>query len=136
MSLVDKILPVYRDEEAEVLDLIERHYATLEQTIHTGDQTPNDDALESVLPFIRVGRVGGAPRRGSEHTDRPVVDVDVFSMTRAEAKRIALEIQQLLMSAPRPIDACNVLMGPQRVPWVEGSPIRRMYASYHLALRR
>lgn len=136
MSLVDKILPPFRDEEAEVLRIIGEHFAGKGETIHKGDQTPNDDALEDVLPFVRVGRVGGAPNRGSSHTDRPVVDIDVLAATRAEAKRIANEIEQLLMSKPHPIDSCFVLMGPQRVPWVEGSTIRRMYASYHLALRR
>ncbi len=135
--LPDKILPVFRDEEAAVLDQIEAYYKTEKpRTIHTGDQTPGDDDLEDVLPFVRVGRTGGAPIRGSEHTDRPVIDVDVFAKTRAEAKMIAREIEQLLMASRHPIDDCNVLMSPQRVPWVEGVPIRRFYASYQLSLRR
>ena len=136
MSFVDKILPPFRDEEAEILRLIGEYFAAKGETIFKGDQTPNDDKIEDVLPFVRVGRVGGAPNRNAEHTDRPVVDIDVLAATRAEAKRIANEIEQLLMSTPHPIDTCFVLMGPQRVPWVEGSTIRRMYASYHLALRR
>jgi hypothetical protein len=60
----------------------------------------------------------------------------VFSSTRAEAKLMSNEILQLLLSAPHPIDNCNVLIGPQKLPWVEGIPIRRMFASYHLDLRR
>jgi len=133
--LVEGILPPFRDEEAVAMDAIERYFQLLGETVHLGDQTP-DEGLESRLPFIRVGRTGGAPIRGGEHTDRPVVDVDVLAGSRAEAKRIANLIEQLLMSTPHPIDHCNVLMGPQRIPWVEGSPIRRMYASYHLSLRR
>ena len=133
--LPDKILDVFQDEEAVLLAIIRAYYLSKGQTIFAGDQTPDRD-LESKLPFVRVGRVGGAPIRGSEHTDRPVIDIDVLAGTRADAKRIANEIEQLLMSRPKPIDDCNVLMGPQRVPWVEGVPIRRMYASYQLSLRR
>lgn len=133
----DKILPVFRDEEAVVLDQIEAYYRDENpRTVYTGDQTPNDDDLVDVLPFIRVGRVGGAARRGDEHTDRPVIDIDVMASTRAEAKAIAKEIEQLILARRHPIDTANVLMAAQRVPWVEGMPIRRFYASYQLALRR
>ena len=135
MLLPDRILPVYRDEELVVLEQIQAYFFSKGRTVYTGDQVP-DDNLESQLPFIRVGRTGGAPIQGAEHTDRPVVDVDVLAETRAEAKQIAKEIEQLLLSRPHPIDKANVLMSPQRVPWVEGIPIRRFYASYHLSLRR
>ncbi len=134
--LVEGILPPFRDEEAEVLTIIETYFAGLQRTVYTGDQTPEDTPLDEVLPFIRVGRVGGAPIRGSEHTDRPVIDIDVLASTRREAKEIGKLIEQLLLSAPHPIDDCNVLMSSQRVPWVEGSPVRRMYASYQLSFRR
>lgn len=134
--LPDRILPVFPDEEAIVLDQIEAYFASRGRLIHTGDQTPGDDDLADVLPFVRVGRTGGAPIRGSEHTDRPVIDIDVLAKTRAEAKAIAKEIEQLLMARQGKIDDCNVLMSAQRVPWVEGQPIRRFYASYQLSLRR
>lgn len=134
--LVDGILPIFRDEESEVLDLIEAYFAGKGRTVYTGLETP-DTALETRVPYIRVGRTGGAPVRGSEHTDRPVLDVDVITYDdRAGAKQIAKEIEQLLMSAPRPLDRVNVLMSPQKVPWVEGSKFRRYYASYQLSLRR
>ena len=135
MLLPDKILPVFRDEEAIVLDQIDAYFGW-EPGVHSGDQTPGDEALENALPFVRVGRVGGAPIRGSEHTDRPVIDIDVFASTRGEAKRIAKEIEQLLMARRKPLDDVNVLMSPQRVPWVEGVPIVRFYASYQASLRR
>jgi hypothetical protein len=134
--LVDGILPIFRDEESEVLDLIESYFAGKGRTVYTGLETP-DRALETTVPYIRVGRTGGAPVRGSEHTDRPVLDIDVITYDdRAGAKQIAKEIEQLLMSAPRPLDRVNVLMSPQKVPWVEGSKFRRYYASYQLSLRR
>ena len=65
-----------------------------------------------------------------------MIDIDVFASTRAEAKRIAKQIEQLLMARRAPLDDVNVLMSPQRVPWVEGIPITRFYASYHASLRR
>jgi hypothetical protein len=133
----DKILPPYRDVEAEVLDLIEAYFAGRGETVYTGDQTPADARLDKSLPFIRVGRTGGAPIRGDEHTDRAVVDIDVLAGRRSDALRISKLIEQLLMSRPKPIDDCNVLMSAQRVPWVEGvSTIVRMYASYQLSFRR
>jgi hypothetical protein len=133
--LYDGILPVFKDEEMEVINLVKAYYASRSKTVYTGIETPDED-LASKLPFIRIGRVGGAPARGAEHTDRPVIDVDVFASTRAEAKLMSNEILQFLLSSPHPIDNCNVLIGPQKLPWVEGIPIRRMFASYHLDLRR
>jgi hypothetical protein len=136
--LYDGILPIFRDEELEVINILKAYFAgkTVPETLHYGTETPSDEALEGVLPFVRIGRVGGAPARGAEHTDRPVIDVDVLAATRAAAKRISNEIEQLLISKPHPIDNCNVLIGPQKIPWVEGIPIRRYFASYHLDLRR
>ena len=124
----------FRDEEAVILNLIRDYFTSVGETVYTGDETP--DNLSERLPFVRAGRVGGAPRAGEEHTDRPVVDIDVYAATRADAKRIATTIEQFLLSAPHPIDHCNVLMSPQRVQWVQGQPIRRFYASYHFGLRR
>jgi hypothetical protein len=133
--LYEGILPVFRDEEMVVINLVKAYYLSKGKTVYTGIETP-DTGLETKLPFIRIGRVGGAPARGAEHTDRPVVDVDVFSSKRSEAKLMSNEILQLLISAPHPIDNCNVLIGPQKLPWVEGIPIVRLFASYHLDLRR
>lgn len=135
MPLYEGILPEYRDEEIVVLDQIDALFAW-EPGVHSGDQTPADEDLEKALPFVRAGRAGGAPIRGEEHTDRPVIDIDVFASTRAEAKSMANRIEQMMLAAQHPIDDVNVLMGPQRVPWVEGVPIVRMYASYQVSLRR
>lgn len=133
--LPDKLLPIYRDVEAIVLDQIDAHFEWTPGE-HSGDQTPADEDLEKALPFVRAGRTGGAPVRGDEHTDRPVIDIDCFARTRAEAIGMAKKIEQILMYRQKPIDDCNVLMSPQRVPWVEGQPIVRFYASYQLSLRR
>jgi len=135
MGLYEGMLPIFRDEETIVLNQIDELFGW-EEGEHSGDQTPADQDLDKVLPFVRVGRVGGAPIRGAEHTDRPVIDIDVFAKTRAEAKFMAQLIEQLMLSAKHPLDEVNILMSPQRVPWVDGSPIVRFYASYHASLRR
>jgi hypothetical protein len=126
----------FRDETQAVLNIIKAYFAAAgpqQRTIYTGDRTPT--TFEGKLPFIRADRVGGATR--DRVSDRPVVDVDVYASTRSDAKAIAQLVEQLLMSAPHPIDNCAVLMAPQRVEWAEGTgDIRRFYASYHLSLRR
>lgn len=132
----DGIMPPFRDEEAELFELIDKYLeAKWPDPVYSGDETP-DAGLDGKMPYVRLGRVGGATRPGAEHTDRPVVDVDVYASTRRDAKRIAQLIEQFLISCPHPIDSCTVLMAPQRVTWVEGVPVRRFYASYHLGLRR
>lgn len=136
MLIPDRILPIFRDAEAVVLDLIEAYFATSEYRVKVGDQTPADEDLQDAMPFVRVGRVGGAPIRGSEHTDRPVIDVDVFASTRRDARRLAALIEQLMLSAPHPLDEVNVLMSPQRLSWVDGIPVVRFYGSYQCSLRR
>lgn len=133
--LYEGMLPPFRDEESIVLDQIDALFGW-EPGVHSGDQTPADEDLEKALPFVRAGRTGGAPIRGSEHTDRPVIDIDCFAHTRAEAKDMAKRIEQMLLAAQHPLDDTNILMSPQRVPWVEGVPIVRFYASYQVSLRR
>lgn len=136
--LADKMLPAFRDTEAVILDLLDTWFnpAGYDPVVFMDTETYSGDRFNAAIPFIRVGRTGGAPRRGDEHTDAPVIDIDVLARTRGEAKDIADTIQQILVSTPYPIDTCNVLMSPQKVEWQEGSPLRRFYASYHLALRR
>jgi hypothetical protein len=136
MALAYPLQGSFRDEEAEVMRLVRAFLAGEGITATVVTETPDASTFNSVLPIVRLGRVGGAPQAGSAISDRPVVDVDVLSKTRAEAKRIAQRIEQFLRSCPHPIDSANVLMSPQKVEWQEGSYIRRMYASYHLSLRR
>lgn len=123
------------DEERIVMDLIEAWFNPpgYPVVVYTGTETIPGRDFEASLPFVRVGRVGGAPDGPDDH---PVVDIDVLSKTRAEAKDIANTIMALLESKPHPINEINVLMAPQKVNWIEGSPIRRFYASYHLTFRR
>ncbi len=134
MSLFDGVLPPYRDAELVVVRAIQAWFSVnYAAPVKVGTLTLPGERFESSLPFIRVGRVGGAP---IDNSDRPVIDVDVLAETRDQAYTIAQLVMQLMMSAPHPIDDCRVLMAPQRVEWVEGSTVRRFYASYQLGLRR
>ena len=130
-----RMRPNALDEERIVMDIIEKWFNEpgYAPVVYTGTETIAGRAFEASLPFVRVGRTGGAPDGPDDH---PVVDIDVLAMTRNEAKDIALTIMSLLETKPYPIDELNVLMAPQKVEWIEGSPIRRFYASYHLTLRR
>lgn len=141
--LFDGILPIFRDEEDEVMDLLESYFSDEllgNRSIAVGTETPDNlpAALVGVEAFVRIGRVGGASVRGDEHTDRPVVDVDVLGMRRRNAKDIAKMIEQFLHSKPHPIDSCSTLIAPQKVEWAEATEpgVKRYYASYHLNLRR
>lgn len=136
--LYDGILPIFRDEEDELLPLIRDYFATLDLTIALGTETPDDlpAALAGVDVFVRIGRVGGATQ--DNISDRPVVDVDTLGLVRRKTKDAARLIEQFLISKPHPIDSCNVLIGPQKVEWAEATEpnVKRYYASYHLNLRR
>jgi len=133
--LYDGMLPPFRDVEDEVLDLLEAFFNPegYDRVVYMDTETYEGERFHQSLPFIRVGRTGGPSR---QHSDAPVVDIDVLAMTRREARDIAVTVMSLLESTPHPIDTCSVLMAPQKVKWQEGSPVRRFYASYHLALRR
>jgi hypothetical protein len=134
--LYDGILPIFRDEEDEVLDLLEAHFDGRDLVF--GTETPDNlpEVLAGADAFVRIGRVGGATQ--DNVSDRPVVDVDVLGITRRKAKDTAKEIEQFLVSKPHPIDSCNVLIAPQKVEWAEQTErnVKRYFASYHLNLRR
>ncbi len=49
-------------------------------------------SLESVLPVVQVTRIGGSTRYASL-LDRPRIDIDVFTSSRATARTAALKIQ-------------------------------------------
>lgn len=138
--LYDGILPIFRDEEDEVLLLLQTYFADpdIDLTIALGTETPDDlpAVLAGVDAFVRIGRVGGATQ--DSVSDRPVIDVDVLGVVRRKTKDTAKMVEQFLASKPHPIDSCNVLIAPQKVEWAEQTErnVKRYFASYHLNLRR
>lgn len=83
---------------------------------------------------------GNADRFESE----PVVDVDVFALTRAKAKSVAAAIMLLFVRYPETvqvagghftIDRASCLRSPVKLPW-DDDTIKRQSATYQLSVRR
>lgn len=100
---------------------------------HCDTETP-DDLLER-LPFLRCRKVDGDRDR---LFDRPIVEIDVFGLTRAVAQPLSEVVFEFLLRVPSPSQAidrtyCNP--SPRELPWGDGR-IRRWSATYAFDLRR
>lgn len=103
-----------------------------------GSHFPPTRKLAASLPFIRVRRLGGGD---DLRTDKPRIDVEVAATTRAEAMRIALAVQQRLISGWLSVpglglmDRARTEMGPQEV--IDADPhTRHIVATYECHTRR
>lgn len=76
--------------------------------------------------------------------DNPIIDIDVFSATRAQSKKLAGEVSALLLGYPWTvrvgarrftIDSVGVIRRPVKEPW-DDENVRRTGATYQLAVRR
>jgi hypothetical protein len=129
----------YPDIESLLIDLL-ADFGTVDTV------TPAD--LATVLPFIRISRIGGTDDR---ITDTARVDVDCFQSTRVLVQTMAEGVRQHLIAGPyvvlegAVIDRITTLSGPFEVAWgASGSrstsrgydPIRRFTASYTVTARR
>lgn len=104
-------------------------------TFRVGRVFPAD--LQSHLPFVRLGDIGG---NDNGLTDRPLIDVDVFHSSFREARAMALALQQRLLAYPLRvgsmiIDEVHTAMRPHDVPW-EDDQVFRQYSSYQISARR
>lgn len=105
-----------------------------------GSAVPSN--LKDVLPFVRLGRVGG-PQTKLE--DRPVVDVEVFAGTLGAARNLDAGITTYLHSGRRQadlgsnvlvvIDAVRTETTGQEIPW-DDPEIRRVASTHTLTVRR
>lgn len=114
--------------------------ASLLEQIATA-QTQVGADLKSVMPMYRTYRFGGGD---NGITDLPLLGVDAFAGTYAEAEDLAEEGRQLIIAAPHNvvtddgvvvIDRAYTIEGPHEVPYGD-SGVRRIVASYALQLRR
>ncbi|MFF4547260.1 hypothetical protein ACFY1J_24040 [Streptomyces sp. NPDC001406] len=103
-----------------------------------GQTFPPAAELAGQLPFVRVRRLGGGD---DLRTDKPRVDVEVAATTYAEAMRIALAVQQRLISGPLLVpgvglmDRARTEMGPNEV--TDADPhTRHIVATYECHTRR
>lgn len=97
--------------------------------------------LAEKLPYVSVELVDGVQ---DFFESNPVVDIDVFAGSRAEAKRVAAAIVMGFLRYPRSvqvkdvvvtIDSVSILTSPVKRPW-EDSNIRRQSATIQFSVRR
>jgi hypothetical protein len=98
--------------------------------------------LKDVLPFVRVGRIGG-PQGKLE--DRPVVDIEVFHDTLTGARDLDSALTAYLHSGRLQadlgsnvlvvIDAVRTETTGQEIPW-DDPEIRRVASTHTFTVRR
>ena len=90
--------------------------------------------------FFRVERIGG---RDDGVTDRAIVDVEVFALTRAVAYTRAEDVRARLLQSPHRVDGPRVVIlddvfterAPTRLP-AEDENLNRYTATYRISARR
>ena len=101
---------------------------------------PAGDALAAALPVIRVTRVSGED--SDYRLDHPIIDVDVFAATRADASTLSRQVQDLLRNhlpfedAVQPtgvVTAVGTVVGPRWLP-DSNTNLRRFQASYEITV--
>lgn len=122
--------------------LLRRDFDELDGTTpnHVGSAVPAN--LKDVLPFVRVGRIGGPE---TELESRPVVDVEVFHSTLTGARSLDSSITAYLHSGRRQadlgsgvlvvIDNVRTETTGQEIPW-DDPEIRRVASTHTLTVRR
>jgi hypothetical protein len=106
-------------------------------TVIPADLQQRVTATPTPRPVIRVRRVGGPDDR---FTDRPRVDVDVYSSTFSESSGLAERCRQRLISKPARtsagvIDRAFTEVGPHEVPYTDPD-VRLVTATYRVSMRR
>lgn len=100
-----------------------------------GKITPAD--FTGLLPFIRVGCIGGSDDRV---TDQATIDVEVFDATITGSNLVAERIRQFLIPGPHMVgsvvlDGVRTLSRARQLPW--GTPdVFRSFATYRATSRR
>lgn len=113
------------------------------ESVNVGEY-PGEDLLVRIgdQAYVSIEVVDG---NGDRFESEPVVDIDVFALSRAKAKLVAAGIALLLVRYPESttlssgrvftIDRATCLRDPVKMPW-EDSGIRRQSATYQLSIRR
>lgn len=99
--------------------------------------TETPSTLDSNLPFIRVGRIGG---NDNFFTDSGRMDVDTYAEKRTQASLLSRQIRQRLGKGAIVLSSCvidtvTVDVSPNEVPW-GNSKISYFTASYRITARR
>lgn len=100
--------------------------------------TETPDKMETVLPIIRVTRVGGPSLVGF---DQPTIDIDCFAATRPAAKALAIQLHAAIeyqlpgfTNTYGTVIETQALSGPAWRPWDIAGPsgLRRFGALYRM----
>lgn len=103
----------------------------------TGSETPQ--ALQSQVPYLRIGRTGGADDRT---TDRANVSIDVFAADADTARQVAGQVRQMLLlklpavTAHGVIDWASTNSAPFMTPPTDSDNLRLCAANYTVSMRR
>ena len=133
------VAPRFPDIEAAFLDWLKATFPELADAggkvdLHVGSEPPGP-SLDTRLPFVVARRMGGPD---DFFTDYPVIDIDVFGRSRAQAYDLAEGVRTALLAKPRvggvTIDTVQTRTFMRR-PW-ENTQIRRWGATYELSARR
>ena len=103
-------------------------------------ELPAADLLNTQLPVVRIQRISGANR--DYRLDRPIVDVDVYGATRAQAASVSEQIRDLLVNGLQYADSVQptgVVTSVETViagRWLPDpdTSLRRYNASYELCV--
>lgn len=112
--------------------------------VHVMTELPHNfqdpDGPTHLLPVIVVDRISGAELDGSPIIDRPVVDVDCYGSSRAQAQGLAEQVRhELRWTLPGSrVDGVvftrtRTVVGPRSLPHANPK-IRRYSANYELLL--
>ncbi len=101
---------------------------------HVGTQTP--DNLETLLPFVRVNRMGGGR---TQLIDYPSVDVSLFvPVAETDGWDLASQLAGVVMTKPYPhpaLDLVDCPVGPRFLPW-RNEEIRHWGWTYEIQTRK
>lgn len=135
---MEELPHVYADDLAREA-ILGFHLEGIDDPLQVGEFPGSD--LDEKLPYVSVEVVTG---RADYFEQDPIVDIDVFAKTRAEAKKLAGAIQLAFLQYPHSvqvaerevtIDTVNCNRLPVKMPW-EDPQIRRQAATYQFSVRR
>jgi hypothetical protein len=128
----------YVDAEVALIDWLRPRYATASPAVTFADELPYN--LNFVTPLVVVERMSG--NDAVITMDRPVLDIDVFHLSKALAKALARQVfADIRGSLPGKtiggavVSKVETVSGPTRAGW-DDTRIRRVVTSVRLYLHQ
>lgn len=132
-------LDPFPDMEVALIAWLRATFTQLQTTggvTHVGSTAVAEDPTQ--FPFVRIGQISGGI--DDRITDRPLLDIEVFSPDRNVCKNLSEAIRARLLGYPHRvngvvIDRVSTVISPWRAPW-EDPAIHRYMATYQFSARR